>query len=802
MYMINLLVRTTLLFKFILIYSLFVLYTSPIYSQDTGLIVGTITDDESGESLPGVSLLLEDTGWGTSSNIEGEFSIEGIEPGTYTLEASIIGYKAYKRKVEILAGQETRIDFHLHPSPIHLGEVLVQSERAYSAASSRSVRTFDLEIRPSRTAQQMLQMAPGLIIAQHAGGGKAEQIFLRGFDADHGTDVAIDVDGLPVNMVSHGHGQGYADLHFIIPDVIERVDVSKGPYFAQYGNLATAGAVSFQTRNHLEHNEIRLSGGSFGMANYTMLYQLPMANVGETAYFAGNYYRSDGPFDSPQNLQRFNVFSKVHTHLSERSTLTLDLGAFSSAWDASGQLPARAIASGLIDRWGAIDDFEGGTTGRRNLNLTFRSKGRNNSDFTAQAYFSRYDFKLFSNFTFFLEDPVNGDMIEQIDDRQLFGFKSDYSFYHNVGSLLARATLGGSMRGDDTDVGLWKNTVREREHALVDSRVLERNYSLWGREEIFLNPQWQLMLGLRADYFTFNVEDRLVGLPADLPHASGYAQNRILSPKATLVYSPTRSLDLFFNAGTGFHSNDARNAVIDQRVGELQRSLTAQGRSRDEVLDALAARNFDPGHLDAGTLPRAVGAEVGLRSRLSSRLNLGAALWWLDLDSEYVYVGDAGTTEESGRSRRIGLDIEARVEVLPWLWADADINFSHGTARDEPAEADNIPLAPRLTSTGGLTARHASGFEGALRYRHIGDRPANEDGSITAEGHTLFNANASYLFGRYQLQFIVENIFDTQWNEAQFDTESQLRGEAEPVSELHFTPGNPIGIQVGLGYRF
>ena len=783
-------------------YLLFILFASPVYAQDVGRLVGTVTDDDSGESLPGVSVLLEETGWGTSSDLEGQFVIQAIKPGTYTLQASIIGYKSYKGTVEIRAGQDTRIDFHLHPSPIHLGEVLVQSERAYSAASSRSVRTFDLEIRPSRTAQHMLEMAPGLIIAQHAGGGKAEQIFLRGFDADHGTDVAIDVDGLPVNMISHGHGQGYADLHFIIPDVIERVDVFKGPYFAQYGNLATAGAVSFRTRDHLDRNEVRFTGGSFGTANYTMLYQLPMADMGETAYFAGNYYQSNGPFDSPQNLQRFNVFSKVHTHLSARSTLTLDIGAFSSAWDASGQLPERAIASGLIDRWGAIDDFEGGTTGRRNLNLTFRSKGRNNSDFTAQAYFSRYDFKLFSNFTFFLKDPINGDMIEQIDDRQLFGFKSDYSFYHNVGSFLARATLGGGMRSDDTDVGLWKNTVREREHPLVDSRVLERNYSLWSREEIFLNAQWQLMIGMRADYFTFNVEDRLVGLPAELPHASGYAQDRILSPKATLVYSPTRSLDFFFNAGSGFHSNDARNAVIDQRVGELQHSLTAQGRSRDEVLNALAARNFDPGHLDAGTLPRAVGAEVGLRSRLSSRLNLGAALWWLDLDSEYVYVGDAGTTEESGCSRRIGLDIEARVELLYWLWADADVNFSRGTARDEPAEANDIPLAPRLTSTGGLTARHASGFEGALRYRHIGDRPANEDGSVTAEGHTIFNVNASYSLGNYQLQVIVDNIFDATWNEAQFDTESQLRGEAKPISELHLTPGNPIGIQVGLGYRF
>ncbi len=770
--------------------------------QATGRLVGSVTDGESGEGLPGVNLILEDTGWGTSTDLEGRFELQGIAPGTYVLRASIIGYEAYKRKVKVRAERETRVDFHLHPSPIHLGEVLVQSERAYSAASSRSVRAFDLEIRPSRTAHQMLQMAPGLVIAQHAGGGKAEQIFLRGFDADHGTDVAIDIDGMPVNMVSHGHGQGYADLHFMIADVIERVDVAKGPYFPEYGNFATAGAVSFHTRDHLPRNEIRLAGGSFNSADYTMLYQLPMADPGQTAYFAGNYYHSDGPFDSPQDFQRFNVFSKVHTHLSERSTLTLDLGAFSSAWDASGQLPQRAVASGAIGRWGAIDDLEGGTTGRRNLNLTFRSIGRNNSDFTAQAYLSRYDFKLFSNFTFFLEDPVRGDMIEQVDDRQLFGFKSDYSFYHNLGTMLVRATLGGGMRGDDVDVALWKNNGRARARSLVDSRVLERNFHMWGREEIFINPQWRLMLGLRADYFTFNVDDRLEGQPADLPHASGYAHNRVLSPKVMLAYSPRRALDFFANAGTGFHSNDARNAIIDRRVTELQRSLAAEGRSGDEIDGALAARQFDPGHLDTGTLPRAIGAEVGCRARLSSRLNLGAALWWLDLDSEYVYVGDAGTTEESGRSRRVGLDLEARLELLSWLWADADINVSRGKARDAAPGADAIALAPRLTSTGGLTARHRSGLEGALRYRHIGDRPANEYGSVTAEGHTVFDFNAAYRTQRYGLELAVDNVLDSEWNEAQFDTESQLRGEAVPVSELHFTPGNPFGVRAGLSYYF
>ena len=393
-------------------------------------------------------------------------------------------------------------------------------------------------------------------------------------------------------------------------------------------------------------------------------------------------------------------------------------------------------------------------------------------------------------------------MIEQVDDRQLLGFKSDYSFYHNLGPMLVRATLGGGMRGDDADVALWKTDGRARSRPLVDSRVLERNFHMWGREEIFLNPQWRLMLGLRADYFTFNVADRLEGQPADLPHASGYAQSRVLSPKVMVAYSPSRSLDFFANAGTGFHSNDARNAIIDRRVAELQRSLAAEGRNRDEIAAELAARSFDSGHLDVGTLPRAVGAEIGCRTRLLSRLNLGAALWWLDLDSEFVYVGDAGTTEESGRSRRVGLDFEARLELLAWLWADTDINFSRGKARDAPASANAIPLAPRLTSTGGLTTRHGSGIEGALRYRHIGDRPANEDGSINAEGYTVLDLNAAYRTETYRVEFAVMNVLDSEWNEAQFDTESQLRGEAAPVSELHYTPGNPLGARVGLSYYF
>ena len=769
---------------------------------DGGRIIGEIHDEESGEPLPGVVLRLEGTNRGTATDLNGHFEMDGLKSGTYTLRASLVGYDAESRRIAVRVGEEAEVDFHMPSSPIHLGEVLVEAEQVYSAASSSAVRSFDLQIRPSRTAHQMLQMAPGLVIAQHAGGGKAEQIFLRGFAAVHGTDVAIQVDGMPVNMVSHGHGQGYADLHFMIPEVIGSVDVHKGPYFPEHGNFATAGAIAFRTRDHLEENALRAEAGSFGTANYTLLYQLPMADPGQTAYFAGNFYRSDGSVDSPQDFHRFNIFSKVHTHLSERSTLTLDAGAFSSGWDASGQIPARAVRSGLIDRLGAIDDLEGGATGRRNLNLTFQSKGRNNSTFISQVYLSQYDFKLFSNFTFFLEDPVAGDMIEQTDDRSLLGINSSYSFYHDVAGRLSRATLGGGLRSDDADVGLWKSPDRGRTGRLVDSRILERNLYLWGREEITIDRRLHVMLGLRADYFTFNVADRLEGMPAVLPHASGIAQETVLSPKATLVFSPTGNLDLFANFGTGFHSNDARNVVIGVRTAALERKLRSAGESDAQIDSALAGRNFDPGQLDAEALPRATGGELGARLRPARGISLGAAAWWRDLEREFVWVGDAGTTEERGRTRRLGIDLEVRMEVRSWLWADADVNLSRGRLRDEPAGADDIPLAPTITSTGGLTARHPRGWEGALRYRHIGDRPANETDSFPAEGYTVFDLNGSYRFASCEVELVVENLFDVEWNEAQFDTESQLRGEVEPVAELPFTPGNPVGARVGVSYFF
>jgi outer membrane receptor protein involved in Fe transport len=727
-----------------------------------------------------------------------------VPAGEYTLAVSLVGYASSRQTVVVEAGETLSVDIQLEVAPISLDEVFAVADRPYTTVSSRAVRAFDIRTRPVRSTQDLLRLAPGLVTAQHAGGGKAEQIFLRGFDADHGTDVAISVDGVPVNMVSHGHGQGYADLHYVIPEVIEAIDVVKGPYFAEYGNLATAGAVSFRTRDHLDANEIRVEAGAFNTAGITALYQIPTSGPHRGAYFAGNFLTTDGPFEAEQNFQRFNLFAKTHYHLGDGAELSFDAGAYGAAWDASGQIPVRAVESGRIDRFGAIDALEGGTTGHQHINAQYMST-TDRTRFKAQAYAVRYDFKLFSNFTFFLENPEAGDMIEQTDTRTLYGFTSSYRLGHALPVGLGFATIGGGVRSDDISVSLWQSPDRVRETQFVDADIAERNFFLWAEEEAVLSEHIRLLLGLRGDYFTFDVNDRLdtdPSPPGGLPHASGYADALIVSPKANLVISPTRSIDVFLNAGLGFHSNDARDVVITQRINEQVRALRQRGLSEAEINAALRDQRFDPAQRGGTVLPQALGTEVGTRIRPSNWLIVGVAAWLLDLEEEFVYVGDAGTTEPSGRTRRVGVDVEARVQILPWMAADADMTLSRGRLRDAPEGENVIPLAPTLTSTGGLTAQHPADARASLRYRHISDRPANEDDSVTAQGYTVVDALAGYTFGRTELTLTLENLFNVAWNEAQFDTTSQLPGEAAPVSELHFTPGNPFNIRLGVNYRF
>jgi outer membrane receptor protein involved in Fe transport len=742
-------------------------FPSLVHAQAGRAVRGTVTAEADRRPVADAVLKVIDppSGRFTYSSASGRFELQ-VPSGEARLLIARIGYEPDTVR---LGPDDRRLDVRLRESAFALDPITVSAEPTYSAGSSRTIREFDIQLRPRETAQELLRLAPGLVIAQHAGGGKAEQIFLRAFDGDHGTDVAVSVDGVPVNLVSHGHGQGYADLHFITPEAVHIGEVRKGPYEAEDGNLATAGSVNFRTSDRIEAPRAEARAGTFNTAH-----GVTMAPFGGDASEAGGYvilsgHYTDGPTISPQKYERFNGFAKLTAPVGDGAEVVASASGFDSHWFASGQIPGRAVQNGSISRFGSIDDTEGGATSRYDVSLGVRSTHGTEKRWEAKAYAVRYDFDLFSNFTFFLDDPVNGDGINQTDDRWIAGVNASYSLPSRLRTVEGRTTIGVGGRSDWTDVGLNRSVGREVREAQVDARVSEQHGFTWVKQDLRVAPRIRLQLGLRADLFRFDVLDRLEGTESDLDHVSGTRTEGIVSPKANLAIEVSHSTSVFANLGAGFHSNDARGVI-----------------------------QAAPG---ASVLPRAIGAELGGRYVWAGG-SFAVAAWALDLESELTYVGDAGTTEPAGGTRRIGLDLEGRVQLDQWLWADADLNLSRGRFRDEPAGANLVALAPTVTSTGGLTVQGIGDFRGGIRYRHIGDRSADARDAIRALGSTLAEIFASYRVGGVRLMLAVDNLCNVDWNEAQFATTSRLRDEPTEVTELHFTPGSRRSVQLGAEYRF
>jgi outer membrane receptor protein involved in Fe transport len=783
----------------------FVSIYQPAMAHSFGSISGKLVDAKSGNEISFANIVVEKSLIGTTSDLHGIFHLNDIEAGNYTLAVSHLGYKTEQLKVKITANKTTQLLIRMHPAAFDMEDLTITARRPFSIASSQAIRSIDLELRPVKSSQDLLKLVPGLIIAQHAGGGKAEQIFLRGFDCDHGTDVNISVDGIPVNMVSHAHGQGYADLHFLIPELVRDLSIYKGPYFARFGDFATAGAIAFTTKDILKSNSFHLEVGQFNTLKSTLLLQTGRGNARQNGIIAAQYYTTNGPFDNPQDLKRLNVFGKYFINITQQSRLTFTVNAFNSAWNASGQVPNRVVKAGIIDRFGALDPMEGGTTSRKDMSLVYQQKQDNHS-FHIQAYLTNYSFKLFSDFTYYLKDTVNGDMIEQNESRWLSGLNATYQISGKIRSVILINTFGAGFRNDVINNALWHSPNRIRMNALSNAGINQANLFVWGQSKIIFNRHWRVEIGLRGDYITYDVDDHLGNandtLSNGLPHASGYAQQAMLNPKFNVVYSPSAKVDIYLNTGTGFHSNDARNVIFTQKAKEIEQVKLREGQSEKEISKWLTKHNFNPQQQFTGTMPRAYGAETGFRAELLKRLNLGMSVWYMYLDKEFVYAGDGGYSELSNPTQRLGLDCEARLKITGWLWADADMTLSQGRINGLPKGRNYIPLAPNFTLTGGITMADYHGFDISLRTIHIGSRPANESNSVTALGYTLINLGSSYHWKRYTFFVTIENLFNTKWNEAQFDTESRMKWEKAPVDELHFTPGNPRNARVGIKVTF
>jgi hypothetical protein len=738
---------------------------SALFAQRTHDVRGTVMDRATGAPLGAAVIALLDSSPHPAyvrASAGGTFTVR-VSGDSARLIAAAIGYAP---ETVTVATSTRTVVLRLAPVALALSPVTVSADRSYSAAASKTIRDLDILLRPHDSSQELLRLVPGLVIAQHAGGGKAEQIFLRGFDADHGTDVAISVDGNPVNMVSHAHGQGYADLHWLIPEIVDHVDVRKGPYDPEDGDLATAGAVALVTRDRVERAELDTRAGSFGTTHALGL--LPLgAGAGQSGgYLAVAGHFTNGPFLNPQHYARLNLFGKWTTPLGSGAELVTTLSTYDARWSASGQIPERAVAEGLLPRFASIDPSEGGNTQRYGLTVGLRSSSGGDTHWAASAYLTRSQLQLFSNFTFFRDDGVNGDGIEQNDRRWVVGGGGTFEHSTAAFGLSGRVTAGVGIRSDFAGVGVFHQRQRARLATRVDDGISQQQSFSWIRQDLQLSYAVRLQLGLRGDVFRLGVTDRL---PADTAGAPGVRWMAIASPKASLAVRVSDGTTLFANFGDGFHSNDARDVV-----------LAAPGVT---------------------VLPRAVGAELGLR-RLWTGGTLSVALWGMDLASELVYDGDAGTTEASGRTRRYGADVEARVLVTPWLWSDLDLSLAHGRFRDEHGGANYIPLAPALTAMGGLTVRGLAHINGGVRLRHVGPRPANQVNSVEARGYTVAELFARRPFGRFDVGLAVDNLFDATWNEAQFATTSRLRGEQAPVTDLHFTPGAPRAFQVSVDYAF
>jgi outer membrane cobalamin receptor len=729
------------------------------------IIKGQLTDETSREYITGAQVILNGGMHQTITNTTGQYTFVNITPGTYQVTIQFIGYENDTLIVDCTNGENIALTQSLKPAAFQLETIQVTAE---PEMQTESISAVDIQLRSITTSQDVLRMVPGLFIAQHAGGGKAEQIFLRGFDIDHGTDIAITTDNMPVNMVSHAHGQGYADLHYFIPETIDKVHFGKGPYHTHVGNLATAGYVGFQSLNILDENTLSFQFGQFnsyrGLAMLSLL-KPSENNESQHAYIAGEYFTSDGYFDSPQDFKRISLFGKYNGSLGHGNYLSATMSTFSSQWDASGQIPLRAIESGMIGFFGAIDSTEGGKTSRSNVNLQLCSTFNQNSWIKNQVFYSKYDFELYSNFTFFLEDSIHGDQIKQKEDRNMFGYNGSYQRDDRFLNLNWQTELGLQYRQDLSNDNELSHTAHKTTtlKQLAYGDINESNIGVFLNETVRVSDWLSINAGLRFDHFTFSYEDQITGL-------TGVTVNdQIVSPKLNTYVKLSDNVQVFGSIGYGFHSNDTR-VVISQPEVE--------------------------------TLPRALGADIGTAWKPASRLLLTGTLWHLDLEQEFVYVGDAAVVEPSGRTRRMGVEFSGRWQVLDWLYADIDLNLTDAIAVDQP-EGDNfIPLAPVFSSFGGLTVQTNNNWSGSIRYRTLGDRAANEDNSIIADGYTVIDALVTYRIKRYEFGINVDNVFDVRWREAQFDTESRLKDDPAPVSEIHFTAGTPFAFRAHVSYHF
>ena len=627
----------------------------------------------------------------------------------------------------------------------------------------------DLEKRPILRAGELVETVPGAIATQHSGGGKANQYFLRGFNLDHGTDFAVSAGGMPVNMPTHGHGQGYADLNFLIPELVERARYRKGPYHASIGDFSSAGGVDFDLVGALPNGIVNLTVGSFAFQRALLADTFRVSGGDLTA--ALEYYHYDGPWDRGDDYQRFNGAVAYSRGDAFGGWSVAAMGS-DGEWLATDQIPQRAVEEGLIDRYGLIDPGPRGNNSRYSLSGEVH-RGGERSLSSVNAYVINIDFRLYSNFTYYLEHPIMGDQFEQADNRWIYGLNASHRWQTHLGSAHAESAVGLQLRYDDIANGLYPTSDLQRTGVIRQDDVGQLGAGLWGDTWIRFSDEWRMNIGLRADYYGADVE-------AYLPVNSGDADDWMLNPKLSLVYRPWASTEFSLNAGSGFHSNDARGATIR--------------------IDPVTGEPVQP----VNPLVRARGVDLGVRTFTQGGYHATLTGFWLELDSELLFVGDGGTTEASRPSRRVGVEWTNFWQLSRVVGVDFDFTWTNAEFTDDDPAGNDIPGAIVTTIASGVTVSDLGRWIGALRLRYFSGGPLIEDGSVTWGPTALVNGRVGYkLSDRLRLVLDAFNLLGREDDDIAYYYASRLPGEPlDGIEDVHFHPMVKPSVRVTMTWRF
>lgn len=655
------------------------------------------------------------------------------------------------------------------------------------SAAQGTVGAAELQSRPILRAGEILETIPGVIITQHAGGGKANQYFLRGFNLDHGTDFATFLDGMPVNLPTHGHGQGYSDLNIVIPELVERINYQKGVYYPENGDFSSAGAAHLELFKTLPQTLAVVEGGMYGFAR-TVFASSPKIGQGNVLYGL-ELYHYDGPWENPDDYQKFNGII-TYSQGNEANGLSLTVMGYHGKWDSSDQVAESAINDGLVPFYGSLDNTTGGNSQRYSLQAEWHRRDEQSAT-KVMAYGFYYDLDLFSNFTYFLTDTTLGDQFEQVDKRWVGGLDASHTFYNHWGDHFTENTFGLQLRNDWINNGLFNTEDRQRVDKInsADGSILpavtrqddivQTSGGLYYQNTFVWTDKIRTIAGLRGDLYHYDVD-------SNVPQNSGSAAAAIASPKFTLILGPWADTEIYLQGGLGFHSNDGRGTTT--HVDPVTGSAFDGDGNRIKPADPLV---------------RTYGAEVGLRTTAVAGWQSTVSLWWLDVDSELLFVGDAGATEASRPSRRYGVEWGNYYQLTKSLTLDADISFSQAQFRDDDPAGDYIPGSIRTVIAAGITYQSKPGFFASARLRYFGPRPLIEDNSFRSEDTILVNAQVGYEFNQtWTVSAEVLNLLNQRDHDIDYAYESRVRPGADAVTQIHFHPVEPFQLRFGVTARF